>query len=188
MLRRRPRRDDRGHAHENQPDLGALRDESWGGDEATILAHDAGRGLYGFRASAAGAAFANGNAANGLDLDDSARYAYGHAGAQIFPTALAVGEALDRSGAEILAAIGGRIRGSAPHRTLLACEPRRCTRRAARGAASRALRWPRTCCSLTPGAGRPRARHRGVPRAEPADDAGCGAAGHGQARHRAGRR
>jgi 2-methylcitrate dehydratase PrpD len=78
---------------------------SWGGDEATVLAHDAARGLFGLRASAAGAAFANGNATNGLDLDDSARYAYGHAGAQIFPTALAMGEALDRSGAEILAAM-----------------------------------------------------------------------------------
>ena len=56
-----------------------------------------GRGLHGLRASMAGAAFANGNAANGLDLDDSARYAYGHAGAQIFPAALAVAEALDRT-------------------------------------------------------------------------------------------
>ncbi len=78
---------------------------SWGGDEATALVHEPGRGLAGLRVSAAGAAFANGNATNGLDLDDSARYAYGHAGAQIFPTALAVGEALDRSGAEVLAAI-----------------------------------------------------------------------------------
>ena len=55
----------------------------------------AGRGLYGIRASMAGAAFANGNSANALDLDDSARYAYGHAGASIFPTALAVGEAFE---------------------------------------------------------------------------------------------
>ena len=53
----------------------------------------------------AGAAFANANAANGLDLDDSARYAYGHAGAQIFPAALAVAEALDRTGAELLTAL-----------------------------------------------------------------------------------
>ena len=59
----------------------------------------------GMRASMAGAAFANANAANGLDLDDSARYAYGHAGAQIFPAALAVAEALDRSGAELLTAL-----------------------------------------------------------------------------------
>jgi 2-methylcitrate dehydratase PrpD len=53
----------------------------------------------------AGAAFANGNAANGIDIDDSARYAYGHAGAQIFPTALAVAEAMGRSGAEMLTAM-----------------------------------------------------------------------------------
>jgi 2-methylcitrate dehydratase PrpD len=79
--------------------------EAWGGDQATIFRHEPGRGLIGMRASMAGAAFANGNAANGLDLDDSARYAYGHAGAQIFPTALAVAEALDRSGAEMLTAM-----------------------------------------------------------------------------------
>jgi 2-methylcitrate dehydratase PrpD len=79
--------------------------QSWRGDEATVLAHDEARGLFGLQASVAGAAFANGNAANGLDLDDSTRYAYGHAGAQIFPTALAVSEALGRSGAEILAAM-----------------------------------------------------------------------------------
>ncbi len=78
---------------------------SWAGDEATILAHSAGRGLYGIRAGVAGAAFANGCAANGLDLDDSARYANGHAGASIFPTALAVGEALGSTGADILAAL-----------------------------------------------------------------------------------
>jgi 2-methylcitrate dehydratase PrpD len=79
--------------------------EVWGGDQATILWHEPGRGLRGLRASRAGAAFANANAANGLDLDDSARYAYGHAGAQIVPAALAVAEALDRSGAELLTAL-----------------------------------------------------------------------------------
>ena len=79
--------------------------EAWGGDQATILRHDPERGLHGLRASMAGAAFANANAANGLDLDDSARYAYGHAGAQIIPAALAVAEALDRSGAELLTAL-----------------------------------------------------------------------------------
>jgi 2-methylcitrate dehydratase PrpD len=68
------------------------------GDEATIL-------LHGTRASVAGAAFANGNAANGIDADDSARYAYGHAGAQIFPTALALAEARGLSGAQLLSAM-----------------------------------------------------------------------------------
>jgi 2-methylcitrate dehydratase PrpD len=79
--------------------------QAWGGNEATVLHYTPARGLYGGRATAPGAAFANGNAANGLDLDDSARYAYGHAGAQIFPTALAVAEALDRTGAEMLTAM-----------------------------------------------------------------------------------
>ena len=68
---------------------------AWPGDAAAVL-------LEGVRSSAAGAAFANGCAANGLDIDDSTRYAYGHGGAQIFPTALAVAEARGRSGAQML--------------------------------------------------------------------------------------
>ena len=68
------------------------------GEEATILVH-------GKRATAAGAAFANGCAANGLDTDDSARYAYGHAGAQLFPTVLAVTEARGLAGADLLAGL-----------------------------------------------------------------------------------
>ena len=59
--------------------------EAWGGDQATVLRRDPERGLHGLRASMAGASFLNANAANGLDLDDSARYAYGHAGADIYP-------------------------------------------------------------------------------------------------------
>ena len=65
------------------------------GDESTVI-------LHGVKSSAAGAAFANGCAANGLDTDDGARYAYGHAGAQIFPTALALSEAGGFSGSELL--------------------------------------------------------------------------------------
>ena len=65
------------------------------GDEATILA-------TGQRASAAGAAFANGNAANGFDSDDIGQYTRGHPGAQIFPVALAVAEKLHLSGREFL--------------------------------------------------------------------------------------
>ena len=68
------------------------------GKEATIV-------LHGKKSTTAGAALANGCAANGLDTDDSARYAYGHAGAQIFPTALAVVEARGLSGAELLTAL-----------------------------------------------------------------------------------
>jgi 2-methylcitrate dehydratase PrpD len=65
------------------------------GKQATILVH-------GNRAAAAGTAFANASAANGLDTDDGARYAYGHAGAQVFPAALAVAEVQGASGAELL--------------------------------------------------------------------------------------
>ncbi len=68
---------------------------TWPGDQATIV-------LHAKRASAIGAAFANGCATNAFDVDDSARYAYGHAGAQIFTTALAVAEAHCLSGAQLL--------------------------------------------------------------------------------------
>jgi 2-methylcitrate dehydratase PrpD len=68
------------------------------GDEATIV-------LHGAKATTAGAAFANGCAANGLDTDDSARYSYGHAGAQLFPTTLAVTEARGLTGADLLAGL-----------------------------------------------------------------------------------
>jgi len=68
---------------------------TWPGSSATLL-------LSGKRAGAAGAAFANGAAANAIDIDDSTRYANGHGGAQIFPTALAVAEARGLSGADLL--------------------------------------------------------------------------------------
>ena len=54
---------------------------AWPGDDATILLHNR-------RATAAGAAFANACAANGLDCDDGGAYTRGHQGAQVFPTAL----------------------------------------------------------------------------------------------------
>lgn len=72
--------------------------ELWPGDDATIL-------LHGRRAGAVGAAFANGCAANGLDIDDCGLYTKGHPGAQIFPTALAVAEQLGLDGARMLAAM-----------------------------------------------------------------------------------
>lgn len=71
---------------------------AWAGDTATIL-------LHGKRSSPVGAAFANAAAANGLDTDDSVRYAWGHGGAQIFPVALALAEGLDLEGARLLAAM-----------------------------------------------------------------------------------
>ena len=51
------------------------------------------------------AAFANATAANALDSDDGLRYAYGHAGAQLFPVALALSEARRMSGANLLTAM-----------------------------------------------------------------------------------
>lgn len=71
---------------------------TWPSDSSTIV-------LHGVSASAVGAAFANAAAANGIDADDGLQYAYGHGGAQIFPAALAVAEALDLSGARFLAAM-----------------------------------------------------------------------------------
>jgi len=76
----------------------AYATEAWRGNEATILLHDR-------RASAAGAAFANAYAANGLDCDDGARYTRGHVGAQVFPTALAVCEKMGVGGSAMLAAM-----------------------------------------------------------------------------------
>jgi 2-methylcitrate dehydratase PrpD len=71
---------------------------TWPGDEATILLHNQ-------RASAIGAAFSNGYAANGIDIDDCALYTKGHPGAQIFPTALALAESMELDGAAMMTAM-----------------------------------------------------------------------------------
>jgi 2-methylcitrate dehydratase PrpD len=71
---------------------------AWQGDEATILLHDK-------RATAAGAAFANACAANGLDCDDGGVYTLGHQGAQVFPSALALSEKLGLDGSKMLTAV-----------------------------------------------------------------------------------
>jgi len=70
----------------------------WPGNEATVL-------LYSASSSAAGAALANGYAANALDIDDDAKYTQGHPGAQIFPVSLAVSEKVDANGKEMLTAM-----------------------------------------------------------------------------------
>jgi 2-methylcitrate dehydratase PrpD len=72
--------------------------DAWPGEEATILLHDR-------RALAIGGAFANGYAANALDIDGCALYTKGHPGAQVFPTALALGETLGIDGKRMLAAM-----------------------------------------------------------------------------------
>ncbi len=57
------------------------------------------------RARAADAAFANGIASHALDFDDSLPALRGHPSATLVPTALAVGESVDASGREVLAAL-----------------------------------------------------------------------------------
>ena len=68
------------------------------GDVATLA-------LRGRKTSVVGAAFANGNAANGVDIDDVALFTRGHPGAQLLPTALALAEAEGLSGADLLTAL-----------------------------------------------------------------------------------
>jgi 2-methylcitrate dehydratase PrpD len=70
----------------------------WRGNDAAIFLHNQ-------RARAAGAAFANACAANGLDVDDDAIFTRGHPGAQLIPTVLAVGEEVGASGKAILEAL-----------------------------------------------------------------------------------
>lgn len=69
----------------------------FGGDQATIA-------YVGGRASAAGAALANGMTIDAMDSHDGHRLAKGHAGAGVFPAALAEAERCDWSGAEYLTA------------------------------------------------------------------------------------
>jgi 2-methylcitrate dehydratase PrpD len=59
----------------------------YGGDEATLL-------LDGRRVSAPGAALANGMTIDAMDMHDGYRPAKGHAGVNVFPAALAMGEAI----------------------------------------------------------------------------------------------
>ena len=72
--------------------------EAWCGGGATVLS-------TGTRQRALAAAFANATAANGTDLDDVGRYTWGHPGAMVVPTALAVAEERGASGREFLAAV-----------------------------------------------------------------------------------
>jgi 2-methylcitrate dehydratase PrpD len=71
---------------------------SWRNGEATVLS-------TGARQTSAAAAFANATAANGTDLDDVGRYTWGHPGAMVVPTALAVAEETGASGKEFLVAV-----------------------------------------------------------------------------------
>lgn len=70
----------------------------WSGDQASVL-------LAGSKATAGGAAFANGCLANALDIDDGYRPVKGHPGGAVFPAALAAAEVRGSSGAAFLAAL-----------------------------------------------------------------------------------
>jgi 2-methylcitrate dehydratase PrpD len=72
--------------------------DTWLGGGATVLA-------TGGRQTSAAAAFANATAANGTDLDDVGRYTWGHPGAMVVPTALALAEESGASGREFLASV-----------------------------------------------------------------------------------
>jgi 2-methylcitrate dehydratase PrpD len=72
--------------------------DAWCSGGATVLA-------TGSRQKSAAAAFTNATAANGTDLDDVGRYTWGHPGAMVVPTALAVAEEREVSGKEFLAAV-----------------------------------------------------------------------------------
>jgi 2-methylcitrate dehydratase PrpD len=71
---------------------------SFGGNEATLL-------VDGRKASAAGAALANGMTIDAMDLHDGLRPAKGHAGAGIFPAAVASGESASWDGEAFLTAV-----------------------------------------------------------------------------------
>ena len=57
------------------------------------------------RTAAEGSAFANAVAANAYDIDDVSIHNWGHPGAQVFPTALALAEASGGSGRDLLTAM-----------------------------------------------------------------------------------
>jgi 2-methylcitrate dehydratase PrpD len=70
----------------------------FGGDAASVLLSDV-------RATAAGAAFANGSLANAFDIDDGYRPVKGHPGAAVVPAALAAAEVQGSTGLEFLTAL-----------------------------------------------------------------------------------
>jgi len=70
----------------------------WPSDEARLV-------LDGSRVAATGAAFANAVAANAVDIDDCGIYTWGHPGAQVVPTALALAEQAHLDGRGLLTAI-----------------------------------------------------------------------------------
>lgn len=71
---------------------------TYGGDDSTLL-------LDGRRVSAPGAALANAMTIDAMDIHDGYRSAKGHAGVNVFPAALAVGEMVGWDGQQFMAAL-----------------------------------------------------------------------------------
>jgi 2-methylcitrate dehydratase PrpD len=78
--------------------VSAFVQDQFRGNEGTILGSVA-------RASLVGAAFANGTAANALDIDDGYRLVKGHPGACVLPVAMGAGEAAGCTGRAFLTAL-----------------------------------------------------------------------------------
>ncbi len=73
---------------------------------AAIFAGDAARVWFrDTRLNAIGAAYANAAAVSALDIDDGHRLAMGHPGAAVIPTAIALAEAREKSGQDVITAI-----------------------------------------------------------------------------------
>jgi 2-methylcitrate dehydratase PrpD len=71
---------------------------TFGGDEATLL-------LDGRRVSVPGAVLANGMTIDAMDMHDGYRLSKGHAGVNVFPAALALGEVMGWHGEEFMTAL-----------------------------------------------------------------------------------
>ena len=70
----------------------------YGGDESTVL-------VDGRRASAPGAAMANGMTIDAMDIHDGHRFSKGHAGVNVLPAALAMGEVVGWDGESFMTAL-----------------------------------------------------------------------------------
>jgi len=87
-----------GHATELSRIVRDVAAAVYGGDEATLL-------LDGRRVSAPGAALANGMTIDAMDMHDGYRPCKGHAGANVFPAALALGEVVNWRGEDLLTSL-----------------------------------------------------------------------------------
>ena len=87
-----------GHATDLSQIIRDVAAMAYGGTQATIL-------MDGRSASLAGAALANGMTIDAMDMHDGYRPAKGHAGVNVFPAALAIGEQVGWSGEAFMTAL-----------------------------------------------------------------------------------